>query len=590
MSVRRPFFAPVGLAAVAAVLLGACGGGEATATPAPTQSRPTQAPPATPTPVSATATARPAVTAAPSPTPAAAATATPPGPTPKYGGTFRMRMIQDFYDLDSRGAIGQFAVIWSVNLLNNLITYKPDEAGKALGDLAATWQVSENGLVWSFALRKDVKWHDGTPFTTKDVLYTFNTYLKPESPAATVHKARMTAVEKIETPDDSSFRMTLSRPSASLLAALTVPSVVVYPAHIAYTSEAYRNKPIGTGAYTFVGYQRDVVIKLAKNPGYWRKDDAGRALPYMDGLEYYIITDRSTLQAAFQAARLDCLCGYGSDVLVTELEQVKSRNPGLKFSIVRAASLITLQFNQRAPLNDQRVRQGIHAGLDRKETNSLFLEGNGYYPPGYLIPQAAGGQWALQDQEALRLPGFREPKEQDRALTRQLFQQAGLDPSKTRLNILSSSRFQDVAAVVDSELRKQGFQQSRIDLLDGAASTAALNNGNFDVNILQFGLSYDDPGDQLNQSIITNGARNFGKWSSKEIDGLAEQQDAVLDPAKRRDVIYELQRKALDAAFVVPLLDQVSVYATQGYVMDFVLNRAIGVTPAHRLDRVWLNR
>jgi len=89
-----------------------------------------------------------------------------------------------------------------LNLLNNLITYQPDDAGKVLGDLADTWKISDNGLVWTFNLRKDVKWQDGTQFTAKDVIFSFNAYLKPEGPAVSAFKSRMASVDKIEAPDD----------------------------------------------------------------------------------------------------------------------------------------------------------------------------------------------------------------------------------------------------------------------------------------------------------------------------------------------------------------------------------------------------
>ena len=247
-----------GAVTAVALLVAACGGAAATATPAPV---PTLAPTAT-APRPATPTTSPAATqvsgttpiptASPRPVPTSTPVPTqvPAGPQ-KYGGAFNMRLIGDFRPWDTNDPTGNFGIIHLQQVLNNLVTTQPDKTSVLRPDLAEQWSISPDGKTWEFKLRKGVQWHDGNPFTSRDVAYALDRAKNPPEGTGT-HKGRLQPVERVETPDDSTVRVVLSRPSATISAALSVPSLLMYPSHIPDIRGKWSEKPIGTGPFLFI--------------------------------------------------------------------------------------------------------------------------------------------------------------------------------------------------------------------------------------------------------------------------------------------------------------------------------------------------
>jgi peptide/nickel transport system substrate-binding protein len=206
-----------------------------------------------------------------------------------------------------------------------------------------------------------VKWHDGRPFTSRDVKYTFD--MVREAPEATT-RLRLNPrqdwwanIEAIETPDAQTAVFRLKRPQPSLLMMLASDLSPVYPAHVPV--KEFRTKCIGTGPFRLKEYRPGDMVLLEKNPDYFV---SGR--PYLSGIKFIMIQERSTQIAALQAGQIDLSPPGWSRV---NAEQAKQSAPKLVFidTSSNVSDNVLVNF-KRAPFTDLRVRRAVNLALDRK--------------------------------------------------------------------------------------------------------------------------------------------------------------------------------------------------------------------------------
>ena len=186
-------------------------------------------------------------------------------------------------------------------------------------DLATSWAWSDDGKQLSFKLRQGVKWHDGKPFTAKDVACTFESRDRsPRSCDAARARPGGGNLEKVTVESDFDVTIHLKHRQPALLALLASGYTPIYPCHI--PTADMRRKPVGTGPFKFVEFKMNEGIKLVRNPDYWKP---GR--PYLDGIEFTIIPDRSTRMLSFIAGKFDMT--FVADVSVPLLKTVKKDAP-----------------------------------------------------------------------------------------------------------------------------------------------------------------------------------------------------------------------------------------------------------------------
>src|SRR5512135_2729028 len=181
-------------------------------------------------------------------------------------------------------------------IFNGLVKYDKDI--NVVGDLAESWDISKDGLVITFHLRKGVRWHDGRPFTAQDVLYTYQVTVDPKTPTA--YAGDFLKVKEAEILDDHTFRATYDKPFAP---ALTSWSVGILPKHLLagrdITTSPLGRHPIGTGPYKFKEWVTGQKIVLISNPDYFE----GR--PYIDGYVLRILPDKATMFLELRANGID---------------------------------------------------------------------------------------------------------------------------------------------------------------------------------------------------------------------------------------------------------------------------------------------
>ena len=260
----------------------------------------------------------------------------------------------------------------STKLFDGLIRFGEDF--KLEPELATQWDVSKDGKEIRFKLRPNVKWHDGKPFTSADVKFTFDEVWMKVHPRA---RSTFAAVEKVETPDPLTVVFKLRNPSGVILSALNSAESQIIPKHLYEGTDIVRNpwnvKPIGTGPFRFKEWVRGDRIVLERNPDYW---DAGK--PYLDQVVYRIIPDATARYAAFETGAVQY--GVLSPLSVNDLERAqKNKNLQVQFRGYEwLASSIVLEFNVRKPpFDDVRVRRAVAHAIDLAALSKVTTRGLG---------------------------------------------------------------------------------------------------------------------------------------------------------------------------------------------------------------------
>src|SRR5690349_9018342 len=381
-----------------------------------------------------------------------------PAQTPKYGGVLTVMQREELPQGLSIIETSTIATVWPASpCFNNLVYFDPakpmETPDTIVGELAAKWSWQDNYRNLVFFLRHDVKWHDGQPLTSKDVKFTFD--LVREAPDVTT-KLRLNPrklwyenVEAIEAPDAYTVVFRLKRPQPSLLLMLASGYSPVYPAHVPVAE--FKNRCIGTGPFKLKENRPGELVEYVKNPDYFIK---GR--PYLDGIKFVVIRDRSTQIAALQSGQLD-VAGSGWNKTNAE----NARNGAPKLVIGEADSNVNdnvlINF-KKAPFTDVRVRRAINLALDRKAYLIGPRQGAATFG-GALLPRPAG-VWGLPPAEVAKLPGLGDPTKQ-KAEAKKLLAEAGFGPSnplKFTVSTRALAIYVDTASWMVDQLQLVGIE------------------------------------------------------------------------------------------------------------------------------------
>lgn len=292
--------------------------------------------------------------------------------TPKRGGTLTAIVQPEPVTLTPSSNTATPTQIVAGNIFDGLVYYDPEL--KPQPSLATSWNVAEDGLTISFNLRKGVKWHDGKPFSSADVKWSLENVWKTIHPR---NKAIFENVSRIDTPDDVTVTLHLSKPSSPILSVLNGVGAPILPKHLYEGTDIlnnpYNNKPVGTGAFTFKEWKKGEYIQLERNPDYWDP-----AKPYLDKIIYRIIPDAAARAAAIEKG--DVQLALFNPVSFREVERLP-KLPSLKIETRGyewLSPVLYLDFNVESQyLKDVRVRQAITHALDKDALAKVVWYGYG---------------------------------------------------------------------------------------------------------------------------------------------------------------------------------------------------------------------
>lgn len=508
-----------------------------------------------------------------------------PAGAQKQGGILRVahRDSPASMSIHEEGTIS--VVMPMMGVFNNLVVFDPHARQNSLEgivpDLATKWTWSDDGRTLTFALRQGVTWHDGKPFTANDVKCTWELLAgtAKENFKVNFRKGWYANVESVTTNGDNEATFHLKTPQPALLALLASGFTPVYPCHV--SPRDMRQAPIGTGPFKFVEYKPNQSIKVARNPNYWKP---GR--PYLDGIEYTIIANRSTALLSFVSGKFDMTFPF--EITVPLVGDVKAQMPTAICDISPMNVAANLLMNPVPPFDNVEIRRAVAMTIDRKAFIDILTQGQG--DAGGAMQPAPEGRWGLPETALRELPGFDPDVAGSREKARAILAAHGYGPNK-RIKLKLSSRnlptYRDAAVILISQL-KEIYIDAELQLIETAQWVPKLIRRDYDFGLSQVGNGVDDP-DQNYPENYACGSRTYMDYCNKEVDALIARQSAERDQEKRRKIAWEIDRKLTDEA-VRPML-----YYMRGGTCwrPEVKNLTIMVNSIYngwRLEDVWLDR
>src|SRR6516164_11496463 len=287
-----------------------------------------------------------------------------------------------------------------MGVFNNLVIFKQDVPQNTLRsivpELAAGWAWNEEGTELTFPLRQGIKWHDGKPFTAADVKCTIDLLQGTGSEKLRINprKTWFSNVEAVTTNGDYEVTFHLKRPQASFLAMLATGWSPIYPCHV--PPAQMRLHPIGTGPFKFGEFRPNEIIKVARNPDYWKP---GR--PYLDGIDWRIIKDVSTRLLSFISGNEDVYFA----VTMPQLKDVKSQVPGAMCAMYTGNVPRNLLVNRNAPpFDNPDLRRAMSLSIDHQVFIDILGEGKGDI--GGVMQPPPSGVWGMPPEMLRTLPGY----------------------------------------------------------------------------------------------------------------------------------------------------------------------------------------
>lgn len=467
---------------------------------------------------------------------------------PVRGGTLVVALTSDPGTLNPAITTSGVTHYASELMFNGLVGLGPGQ--EPLPELATSWDVEGEGRLYRFHLREGVTWHDGRPFTSADVKFSFDELLL-KFHART--RASITPVlESIETPDEQTVEFRFKQPYAPLLLQLDVTEAPIVPRHLYEGSDPLRNPanlaPVGTGPFKFVSYAAGAEIVLERNPEYFKE-----GLPYLDRVVQRVIPEEGNRVLALEAGEVDWIWeAPGPDQSrlreTGDFELVRtSRNPG------GSNCIMTLSFNLERPLFvDIRTREAIASALDRGQFVERVLFGEGRVAQA---PISSGIEWAHADD--LSLPDF------DREEAERLLDQAGWEreddgvrtaqgvqgvPDGTPLefDFLHFPNFTPYGELLRAQLASVGAEVTLRPMESPVFVQAVFTERNFDTNIISY-CNGNDP--EIGVRRMFDSANigpvpfsNAAAYRNPEVDRLFTEAATTLSRDERGDLYRQIQQ------------------------------------------------
>ena len=338
-------------------------------------------------------------------------------------------------------------------VFNNLVLFdqhvKQNTLQSIVPELAASWSWNEEGTELTMPLQHGVKWHDGKPFTARDVKCTWDLLTGAASEKLRINprKSWYRNLEEVRVDGDYQVTFRLKRPQPSFLALLATGWSPVYPCHV--SPGEMRRRPIGTGPFKFVEFKPNQSIALTRNPDYWKP---GR--PYLDGIEYTIIRDPATARLAFIAGKFDLSWPYS--ITIPVLKDIERQAPTAECEVDATNVNRTLIINRdKPPFDNPELRRAMALALDRKAFIDIITQGKGDIG-GVMLP-APEGIWGMPPEMLQTLPGYGPDTEKNRTEARRIMQKLGYGPDN-KLAVTVSTRnvppYRDPAVILISQLNE----------------------------------------------------------------------------------------------------------------------------------------
>jgi peptide/nickel transport system substrate-binding protein len=471
-----------------------------------------------------------------------------------------------------------------MGVFNNLVMYNQDVPQNSLDsivpDLATSWSWSEEETELTFPLRQGVKWHDGQPFTAKDVKCTWDMLSGKSGDKLRLNprKSWYRNLEEVTTNGDHEVTFRLRRPQPSFIALLASGWSPVYPCHV--PPRDMRTHPVGTGPFKFVEFKPNESIRVTRNPDYWKADR-----PYLDGIEYTIIPSISTRMLGFVAGKFDTITG----VTVPLLKDVKSQAPQAVCEVGPTNVPRTLLVNPSAPpFDNPELRRAMALTLDRKAFIDIITLGLGDVG-GVMLP-GPEGVWGMPPDKLKSLPGYDPDVAKNRAEAKKIMEKLGYGPDRrlvVKVSIRNIAATRDPAVILIDQL-KEIYIDGELETIDTTQWYPKVTRKDFTVGMVVSENGLDDPDAQLYENYVCGADRNYSGYCNSQVDRLIDQQSMEANQEKRRQLVWEIETR-LAADNVRPVIfytRQATCWQPQVKGLTLMVN---SIYNGSRFEDLWLD-
>lgn len=460
-------------------------------------------------------------------------------------------------------------------IYESLLRYDKDL--NPMPSLAKAWTKSEDGLTYTFTLQDDVVWHDGTPFTSADVVFSVDKFLR-ETHARL--RTSLVYVASIEAPDDKTVVFTLKQPFGPFLGIFEAGTMPMVPKHIYegtdYANNPANNTPIGTGPFKFEEWKRGSYIHLVKNEDYYMEGK-----PYLDEIYYQVIPDAASRAVAFETGQVDLLPGGSVENFdiprLTAMDNVCFTNDGWEFFGPHSWMWMNMH---EGPMTDKNLRKAVMHALDRAFARDALWNGNG----------------TVATSPVSSVTRFYDPDTPD----------ISFDPDKAREYLAASDYNGEIIRILPlpygetwqrwAEATRQNLSDIGIKSEIVATDVAGWNQktGDWDFDLaFTYLYQYGDPALGVARSYISSNIAKGSPWNNvsgyvnEEVDALFAEAAVKASDAERQDLYSRVQDIIVDD---VPVAWMLELQFPTIYRCDVKnpVSTAIGVNDGMR--DAWLDR
>ena len=416
-------------------------------------------------------------------------------------------------------------------IYDTLLYYSPDGTKDPEPRIAESYEISDDGLDYTFHLRDDVTFHDGTPVTADDVVFSIELYKASE-----YQGSQISMLSSVEATDEHTVVCHLDAPYSPFLQGICSP-MIASKAYYESSEDDFVNNPIGTGPYKFVSRAKGSNIKLEANEDYYR------GAPEIKEVTFEVIPDSSTKAIALQTGEVNF-----AEIDSATKPQLEA-NPAITITEVPTSAFSYIAMNtEKEPFNDVKVRQAINYAIDRDNLVAVCYDGEAEVNSNICAKERFG----YSDDQ------FQYTYDPEKA--KELLAEAGIETPYDLGEILVAEKYSNLATVIQNDLKAVGLDVT-ISVKEFNSYISDLQNGSYGITALNMTLEGDTQTLEMAFTSDYIGIANNARYSDEEMDKLFEQARTETDNDKRAEIFNEIFTKAQDEAIYAVMCNPMTLYA-----------------------------
>ncbi len=416
-------------------------------------------------------------------------------------------------------------------LYDTLMYMNPNGEEEPEPRIAESYEISEDGLDYTFHLRSDVTFHDGNPVTAADVVASIETYKASE-----YQGSQISMLSSVEALDDTTVVCHLDSPYAPFLRGILTP-FIFEASYLEADEDAFVNAPIGSGAYKFVSRAAGSNVVLEANEDYYR------GAPSVKDVTFEVIPENTTKAIALQTGEVNF-----AEIDSSVLAQLEA-NPEINVDRVNQSGFAYVSMNtEKEPFNNVAFRQAVNYAIDRENIIAVCYDDNAEVNSNICAKERFG----YSDDQ------FQYTYDPDKAA--ELLEEAGIETPYNLGTLLVAEKYANLATVLQQDLKNVGLEVE-IAIEEFNSYIGDLTSGNYDITALNMTLDGDTQSLEMAFTTDYIGTANNARYSDEEMDSLFDAARTEVDTDKRLEIFDTIFNKAQDEAIYAVIGNPLVLFA-----------------------------